>query len=282
MNSIVENLANSAMGTVPKAILCVRNVDHLKKIMSSDSSAESLAKAKDNMSNTLNVSEALDSALMDRTRGALSGTLSSADKNALMGAGKEYLALEVQYNPSSIHMQTVTGSQLDYCGGSMGNKANNMIVQNTVPTSTTMTVQLIFDDVNMFDAFMVNNINSPVGATAQAVKYFVSGKHTVQPQVEGILSLLTMDATRQVIFYWAKMSFRGELTGVQARYTMFNKSGDPIRAVVSLSIRQGEQEMLYDSGYWEKAYENLFEKGKHNGQGILAKATNNNILNLNL
>ena len=100
--------------------------------------------------------------------------------------------------------------------------------------------------------------------------------------MEGILSLLTMDATRQVIFYWAKMSFRGELTGVQARYTMFNKSGDPIRAVVSLSIRQGEQEMLYDSGYWEKAYENLFEKGKPNGQGILAKATNNNILNLNL
>lgn len=280
MNAITENMLNSLTGNVPKAVLCVRNVKKLEKITAEDNAESRMNKQRNNISSTLSKADALHRSLMEKTQGALSGTLSSGDRKSLMGADKEYLAMEVQYNPSSIHMQTTTGSQLDYCGGNMGNSSNNMIVQNIVPTSTTMTVQLIFDDVNMFDAFMVNNITSPVGSAAQGVRYFADRKYSVQHQVEGILSLLTMDATRQVVFYWAKMSFRGELTGVQANYTMFNKSGNPIRAVINLSIRQGEQAGLYEAESWEQAYTNLFEKGK--GRNMLEKVTNNNALNLNL
>lgn len=234
------------------------------------------------MLSTYAQANALNQSLLDATQGALSGTLSSADRNSLMGADKDYLAMEVQYNPTSIRMQTTTGMQTDYGGGATGNMSNSMIVQNNVPTSTTMSVQLVFDEVNIFDAFMVNNVNSPVGSAAQAVGYFVGKEHTVQPQIEGILSLLTMDATRHVVFYWSKMSFRGELTSVQANYTMFNKSGDPIRGVVNLSIRQGEQPGIYDQDCWDKAYDNMFVKGKANGADLFTKVTNNNILNLNL
>ena len=282
MNSIAENLVNSLSGNVPKAILCVRNIKTLEQITSQDGAEERLRKKRANMKDTLDAAKDLQDAFMKATENALSGTVSSKARKNLLGQDQAYLAMEVQYNPSSIQMQTATGSQLDYSGGSMGNMANNMIIQNIVPTSTTMNVQLIFDEVNMYDAFMVNNVNSPVGAIAQAAKYAVEKEYSVQHQIEGILSLLTMDVTRQVVFYWAKMCFRGELTAVQAHYTMFNKSGNPIRGVVNLSIRQGEQAKFYDPAYWEKAYDNLFKKGKANGKSTFSKATNNNVLNLNL
>lgn len=282
MNSIAENLVNSLSGNVPKAILCVRNIKTLEQITSRDGAEERLRKKRDNMKGTLDAAKDLQDAFMKATEDALSGTVSSKARKNLLGQDQAYLAMEVQYNPSSIQMQTATGSQLDYSGGSMGNMANNMIIQNIVPTSTTMNVQLIFDEVNMYDAFMVNNVNSPVGAIAQAAKYAVEKEHSVQHQIEGILSLLTMDVTRQVVFYWSKMCFRGELTAVQANYTMFNKSGNPIRGVVNLSIRQGEQAELFESSYWGKAYENLFTKGKADGKSTFSKVTNNNVLNLNL
>ena len=282
MNSIAENLVNSLSGNVPKAILCVRNIKTLEQITSQDGAEERLRKKRANMKDTLDVAKDLQDAFMKATENALSGTVSSKARKNLLGQDQAYLAMEVQYNPSSIHMQTATGSQLDYSGGSMGNMANNMIIQNIVPTSTTMNVQLIFDEVNMYDAFMVNNVNSPVGAIAQAAKYAVEKEYSVQHQIEGILSLLTMDVTRQVVFYWSKMCFRGELTAVQANYTMFNKSGNPIRGVVNLSIRQGEQAELFESSYWGKAYENLFTKGKADGKSTFSKVTNNNVLNLNL
>lgn len=282
MNSIAENLVNSLSGNVPKAILCVRNIKTLEQITSQDGAEERLRKKRANMKDTLDAAKDLQDAFMKATENALSGTVSSKARKNLLGQDQAYLAMEVQYNPSSIHMQTATGSQLDYSGGSMGNMANNMIIQNIVPTSTTMNVQLIFDEVNMYDAFMVNNVNSPVGAIAQAAKYAVEKEHSVQHQIEGILSLLTMDVTRQVVFYWSKMCFRGELTAVQANYTMFNKSGNPIRGVVNLSIRQGEQAELFESSYWGKAYENLFTKGKADGKSTFSKVTNNNVLNLNL
>lgn len=282
MNSIAENLVNSMSGNVPKAILCVRNIKTLEQITSRDGAEERLRKKRANMKDTLDAAKDLQDAFMKATENALSGTVSSKARKNLLGQDQAYLAMEVQYNPSSIHMQTATGSQLDYSGGSMGNMANNMIIQNIVPTSTTMNVQLIFDEVNMYDAFMVNNVNSPVGAIAQAAKYAVEKEYSVQHQIEGILSLLTMDVTRQVVFYWSKMCFRGELTAVQANYTMFNKSGNPIRGVVNLSIRQGEQAELFESSYWGKAYDNLFTKGKADGKSTFSKVTNNNVLNLNL
>lgn len=282
MNSIAENLVNSLSGNVPKAILCVRNIKTLEQITSRDGAEERLRKKRANMKDTLDAAKDLQDAFMKATENALSGTVSSKARKNLLGQDQAYLAMEVQYNPSSIHMQTATGSQLDYSGGSMGNMANNMIIQNIVPTSTTMNVQLIFDEVNMYDAFMVNNVNAPVGAIAQAAKYAVEKEYSVQHQIEGILSLLTMDVTRQVVFYWSKMCFRGELTAVQANYTMFNKSGNPIRGVVNLSIRQGEQAELFESSYWGKAYDNLFTKGKADGKSTFSKVTNNNVLNLNL
>ena len=109
----------------------------------------------------------------------------------------------------------------------------------------------------------------------------------MQKQIDGLMALLTQDATRQVIFFWARMCFRGELTSVSTRYTMFNKDGNPIRGVVELSIRQGnEKEFAYDETYWDKAFTKAFgDAGENLESGMkdkFTRAANNNFLNLNL
>ena len=119
MNSIAENLVNSLSGNVPKAILCVRNIKTLEQITSRDGAEERLRKKRANMKDTLDAAKDLQDAFMKATENALSGTVSSKARKNLLGQDQAYLAMEVQYNPSSIHMQTATGSQLDYSGGSI-------------------------------------------------------------------------------------------------------------------------------------------------------------------
>ena len=99
------------------------------------------------------------------------------------------------------------------------------------------------------------------------------------------MSLLTQPVTRKVIFYWAKMCFQGELVSVSSRYTMFNKDGNPIRGMVDLTIRQGE-ESGFDVAYWDEAFTRTFGdpgtdqiSGK---MGMATKAMQNNLLNIHL
>ena len=68
---------------------------------------------------------------------------------------------------------------------------------------------------------------------------------------------------------------------------MFNKVGNPIRGVVDLTIRQGDEPQYgYDEIYWDQAFTKAFGKAEENvTSGIknaFSKATNNNFLNLNL
>lgn len=288
MNALLQNLGSSITGNIPKAILCVRQFT-----------------PGDSLENTTKAAGSLQQNLLAGARKALEGTQtfsSLTDKGGVMN-GSGYLAMEVQYNPSSIHMETQAG-QVEYLGGNLGGKSDNQIVQDTQPVSTTMRFQLIFDDMNPFDAFMLENlvpttagnIVSLVGSGVRKMKGTKEGEeendkkkgcYSVQDQVDGLMALLTQVETRQVIFFWAKMCFRGELTGVNARYTMFNKDGNPIRGVVDLTIRQGdEEELAYDTKYWDQAFTETFgqaaEETERGMAGAFSKVTNNNLLNLNL
>ena len=70
---------------------------------------------------------------------------------------------------------------------------------------------------------------------------------------------LTNVYTRGVVFYWSEMAFAGEVTGVNAVYTMFNPQGHPIRGKVSLAIEQSEDSDVTSGGkYWEEAFDRLF------------------------
>ena len=272
MNALGQNLASSISGNIPKAILCVRRM--------TDNGSEEAA-AKD--------ASTLQEMLRKKTQKALNEgtqTFSSLTQSGVLDYF-DYLAMEVQYNPSSIHMETLAGV-VDYSGGNLGGRSINQLTLDNQPVSTTMSFQLIFDDMNPFDAFMLQNfvpttVGNTVSLAGSGVRKMKTVGYSVQAQVDGLMALLTQTETRHVIFFWAQMCFRGVLNGVNTRYTMFNKDGNPIRGVVELSIRQGADD---EFGYWDKAFTKAFGQAAKNEErgltGGFSKVTNNNFLNLNL
>lgn len=172
----------------------------------------------------------------------------------------DYYVMQVKYNPSSIRYSTQAGT---YVQSGPGNMGVNQITQITVPSRTTMYVDLIFDDVSVMDAFMWDKFhlsaNSITTGAAGVVKQITKDGYSVQKQMEGLVSLITNKSSRSVIFYWCEMAFAGEVTGVNATYTMFNPQGHPVRGKVSLSIFQTEDNKDYSGGrYWDEAFNRLF------------------------
>lgn len=212
---------------LPKAILCVPVLPEKDAIT--------------DIGNYLTQADVLQDDLMQRTQQALSGAMTYS---SLM-SGSGYLAMEVQYNPAALSLTNQSGSQIRYNDGEMGGKDNGMTPQMIQPIAARLSLQLIFDAVNVLSA-----------ASAIAGKK----EHTVQNQIDGLMSLLTLSQTRQVLFFWSKMSFRGELTSVDAQYTMFNNRGNPIRGQVNLTIIQNDhRDGTFDEKYWENAFEAVFK-----------------------
>lgn len=286
MKASVQNALSSLTGNIPKAILCVRQVT------ANDTLEQAVDDARSLQENLLAAAEeALDiSEPKSLSKKSVSTFASLTGSGGLM-AGSGYVAMEVQYNPNAIYMDTLAGQQVQYSGGNLGSQSSNQIVQVYQPVSTTMSFQLIFDDMNPSDAFMLENMAPTVGNAVSGISSIAkkaAGKgYSVQKQIDGLMSLLIQDTTRQVIFFWSRMCFRGELTNVNTRYTMFNKDGNPIRGVVELSIRQGDEACYdYDEIYWDQAFSKAFgdadESLESGMKSMFTKATNNNFLNLNL
>ena len=147
--------------------------------------------------------------------------------------------LEVQYNPASIRfsasVETVPmrGMQVQFEAG-----VHN---QSCRAPSIIMTVDLVFNDVNVKDAFMADkfrvSVNDIVTDVSSVVHSLGSG-YTVQPQSNGLIASTVEEENRFVTFQWADMSFSDELTDVNVQYGMFSVSGRPIHSVVTLRITQ--------------------------------------------
>ncbi len=282
MNTMVQNMVDSLSGNLPKAILCVRDLSQVSK---GTTMKETAQKAKELQKKLLKSTEEALNGRMENLRIGSESFRSLTGKNGVM-AGSGYLALEVQYNPNAIYMETQSGKQVQYSGGDLGNGSNNQMIQIIQPVATTMSFQLVFDDMNPQEAYMLENLAPTAGNLVSGVSDAVKkkkGGYSVQAQLDGLMSLLTQDVTRQVIFYWARMCFRGELISVNNRYTMFNKDGNPIRGVTELSIRQGnEGRYEYDGRYWDEAFDRAFEGAVSGKVSRAKKAVQNSILNINL
>ncbi len=178
-----------------------------------------------------------------------------------------FYAITVQFNPSSIefyaHADKVKVKTLQVQG------QNEIPKPNVRPPSVTMTVELIFDDVENSDAFLVNNLTPGVMNIAKTGLKLLTGReeHTVQPQTNAMVGMLMEESTRMICFRWGDLAFAGEVVNVEAKYTMFNPKGNPIRSVVSLTIvqRVDEDDQI---NYWESAFDNFF------GQSNESKETN--------
>ena len=237
LTALSGDLLTSLTGNVQKAKLIIR---------SNTQSAASGAAAR--------AGGSLSTAQIASQAGAALAGGSQAAASAASPASRE---LTVQYNPSSISFRAF--AEATPLTTLQQNVDAGVPSQNTRPPSILMSVDLIFDQVNVKDAFMLEKLK----VTTQDVTQLIMNKglnknvYTVQPQTNAFVGMLMSEATRTVTFQWMDLNFTGEVSEVQARYTMFSTSGRPIRSIVRLSLQQ-KLETAQAAQKWSAAFDRCF------------------------
>lgn len=186
---------------------------------------------------------------------------------------------QVQFNPSELTLNTsnVPVSKVN-------SKDGTSRTLTADDPSLTLRVMLYFDDMQVYDSFMVEKFTA--GLTAQGVSNVVNAvktatgknKHSVQPQVEALIAALRNPYTRTISFRWANFFFIGQLNNVRAEYTMFSTSGRPVRAKVMLQIRHELDPTMLSQ--WYRDYDTAFGAASSNLSSKTQKI--GNVLNVNL
>lgn len=262
VGGMAKDAATSALGIVSKAQLIFNTID-----------TPAATKSLQSFANT--------------TRSALSSSGNTGSNGSASPSLNGQHIMEVQYNPSSISIQASAESiPFQMLQDNINSTIPN---QNWRDPSVVLSVELIFDDMNPVDAFMadkfaflnglsVGNLISIGGGIAKAA----TGKtYSVQEPTNALLAAVIRDKTRSVTFKWGKMSFSGEITEVNANYTMFSVSGRPVRSSVRINITQKINEG--DSAIWDTAFDNLFAGSNSGLSGALTGISNKagNLMNFN-
>ncbi|MCI8670051.1 MAG: hypothetical protein HFI34_11130 [Lachnospiraceae bacterium] len=192
-------------------------------------------------------------------------------------------SVSVQYNPASVSFSTYAKeTQLD--NRESNENSSESTHQNTNTASTSMSIDLIFDDVNNFDAFMNEKMILSAGTAVAAVSKIKGGRSEIS-NIFAFINLLNCSNNRQVTFYWSEFSFQGELISANTEFTMFNIMGNPIRGKVSLSIQQDYSDEGISKNENDRAFDKLFGgdmfTSSETGAGSI-KDKAGNLLNLNL
>jgi hypothetical protein len=179
-----------------------------------------------------------------------------------------FVEFEVQYNPNSLRFEATAGEQV-YIQNTQKSAYADELKKINSKTTISLDFQLVFDDLQIGDAFALETgslISNTAVEKVQDITKMVQGKstkRTIQPQMDMLVAAIARASTRHVIFFWSNMSFRGEMTIANARYTMFNTKGNPIRGTIDCRIVQiaDIEEYKYDDSYWNKKFEKVFKEG---------------------
>lgn len=269
-NAFLQNLGSSLTGNIPKAILLVRKPDV----------------TGEPLGNTKGDKKKMCENLMKMANGK-SGLTSSSPGVVFKQENKygdNYVALEVQYNPESVNITTRHGDEkIGYSGGTLGDKSNNLLLSRKYNKQSELNVDLVFDDCNPAFAFVKQDLNFNVDDAVDLVQGIANRKgYSVQKYCDAFMGMMSQLGSRDVVFFWSKMCFPGLLMAVDVNYTMFNNKGAPIRATVSLNIRQFTTDNQFTSNYWMNAYNKAFpEDGSlGNAQNFLESSQLSNLLNI--
>ena len=232
------------------------------------------------------------SKLMDLSKGV---SKSAIQEELLLETALTYYWLEVEFNPNSLRYVARNGSiqQQHLVTSDIG--AN--IAQYNVEAQTDLHFDMYVDSAVCLSATTGLNLSTLLSARVNVM----SGEdfYNIAPIVDGICSLCNSVETQYLIFAWGRMLFYGVLESVDAEYQMFDVDGKPIRAKISISIRQcgklGKDEKAGDifsksNYYWKDVYDSFFGKGTQEnlrfGRGSSKVPTTegikdfNNLLNL--
>lgn len=174
----------------------------------------------------------------------------------------------VQFNPSELQFSGYGGGFAQKVNFINDKEADEDVTFGNMQSRITMTVKLIFDQVDPQDAFMSDKFTlSYTSVTKGAVKGVkkLLGKKTnsVQTQVEGFIGALRNESTREITFAWGKMCYTGILNRISSQYTMFSVTGEPIRAVVTLTMVCADENIKGNTmGNWDAQYDKAFGSGE--------------------
>ena len=292
----ISAIKNSMFGVLPRAMLFVPkdvtgalNADELSESHNQDISAlRDLVKKRSKSSTDSLASTMKKSALgsgVDAVKEEAEKVNSTYKEITAAFAEKNYAVMEVQYNPSTLRMAGRGHGEITNMTGA----TDAAVTQAAIYSGRVMTrlsCELIFEQINVQDAFLMENLAPTAGNIASMAgnamtkiniadggsknwftekteafkKRWGKTKYSVRVPVEGLLSLLNFRRSRQVIFFWSNMFFHGQLTSVNANYTMFNKLGDPVMAKVGITIEQGNDTSLYESDNyaWDQSFSAMF------------------------
>jgi hypothetical protein len=260
-----KDLLRSALGEPKKAFLVIHR-------------QESFDLRKTNSAKSIDVIAA--KALLLRDEADMSGEAIS--KN--FDGGDKVHVMQVQYNPKSIDF--LANSEPIPMSKLQRNVVSDIPAQYMRPPSVSMSVELVFDAMNVKDSFMADkaavsgSLGGVVTNTSALLRRNQDQVYSVRPQTNALLAAVLRQTTNHVTFYWSGMTFNGIVMQAQARYTMFSVSGQPVRSVVKFVIEQkmGESDDLYWVEAFDKCFGDANEGGDYGGQS--AGQYVGNLLNL--
>ena len=284
VKSILNNAAQSAVGNIEKAVIEIIDMRgrDLKQeppvsMGGTNKSLGGLPAPSLSADSVFGGSAALTDAAAD-----LSEEVGGRLLSQLEGATRK--CFYVPFNPSELSISGYGGGRVtktDYTS-----REGKGIAFEQADVRITLNVKLIFDKVDPMDAFMSDKLSSSVTTLAEGVQKGVRtalGKkdNSVQTEVEGFIAALHSTYTRRITFHWGRMNYTGVLNQVSAQYTMFNVKGQPIRAVVSLSLVCADKDVSANSmGVWQEYYYQAFQGGNQSYVRAAQKA--GNLLGINL
>ena len=194
---------------------------------------------------------------------------------------KEFM---VQFNPSEVQLYTSSEPIAKQSTQRKSGENGKTSLGSASPPTAELTVALYFDHMVVADSFMLEKPIMPTsvsGVTNAVMATALSGKmkdRSVQKEVEGFLPALQNPLTRTVTFRWTDFTFTGSLSRVDAKYTMFSNLGRPVRAKMTLTIKQQMNSKTLKS--WEESFQSAF-KGESTNL-VRPEQYAGNLLNLGL
>ena len=194
----------------------------------------------------------------DRVRITLGGYTTS---DLLSADAAEAIEFELPFNPSSIRIDAVAGGKQPIV------TSDGRTMLDSVDPRIQVSFTAYVDEVNNADAFLFERIDrgGVVGIAKTAYHLSSNQEYSVAAYVEGLLAALRDTGRSQIWFHWGNMHYGGTLNNVSARYTMFNPSGNPIKAEITIRIMCVSKEKRTMKAEWESKYEKAMEELKSYG-----------------
>lgn len=151
------------------------------------------------------------------------------------GNKKDYV--EFSFNPSSY---TIKSTPVYKTVQKLGKDSTSSVFLSGA--SRELSATLYFDSMGEVGA------SSLPGLGLQSLEAMESQAKPVTDKTKKLMATVSVEGEQhkppQVIFSWGNLNFKGVITSLTEEYTMFNKDGKPIRAKVSINIREDSDEAL--------------------------------------